>query len=269
MTFITAGQLDPTKRRLYFHIVGPDGISPVDTEDGEQPQIALNSTDVFDDAGIGTLVLIGSGRYYAVLDQATVADPGTLIQSRYKSDNTAEIPGDSAQITGVDLDLVGQLGATPEQLWTYYQRTLTESNSPVLVLADDDDGEPVGMIKLVKKANFTRKVTIPNVPAGITVEKAFWKISVNLDTPDGDPAQYVLKEITGLVTASGTIVHDGSGDNIAVLQFELGVDDLDDAPVDTQLWSSVKIILSNGKVHSPIKGFVPVRIWNPGIEAIS
>ena len=51
---------------------------------------------------IGTLNAIGYGRYYAELTVAAIATVGERIDTRYKSGNTAEIPGSSLRVVTFD-----------------------------------------------------------------------------------------------------------------------------------------------------------------------
>ncbi len=97
---IQENESDVTKRRLYFHIVNSDGISPSISESGGQPQISI-SGNIWTDSGIDTLTDIGNGRYYSTLDQ-NVLIVGNHIESRYKSVNTAEVPGDSIDVVDYD-----------------------------------------------------------------------------------------------------------------------------------------------------------------------
>lgn len=86
---------EPTaaRRRLYFHLVQADGITPATGEAGGQPQVSLDG-GAFANTGITPLVAIGSGRYYAEID-APAAE--AHYETRYKSAGTAECPGDSAE----------------------------------------------------------------------------------------------------------------------------------------------------------------------------
>lgn len=90
-----------SRLRVYFHVVELDGITPAANEAGGQPQISVNG-GAWTDAGIGMLVAIGNGRYYADLDQAVVSTAGDVIETRYKSALTAECPGDSILVYTVD-----------------------------------------------------------------------------------------------------------------------------------------------------------------------
>jgi hypothetical protein len=119
-----------SKRRVFFQLVATDGITPANGEGGGQPQISLNGA-AWTASGIGTLVAIGNGRYYAELTQAALATLGTVIETRYKSSNTAECPGDTLQVYAVDpalsIGLFSGSGAAP---WTY-------------TLTSDVDGAPI------------------------------------------------------------------------------------------------------------------------------
>lgn len=83
-------------RRVYFHLVAPDGITPVTGEVG-QPEVNVNG-GAFGVANIGALVEISHGRYYATLSQAILVAVGDVIDPRYKSPNTAECPGSRVQV---------------------------------------------------------------------------------------------------------------------------------------------------------------------------
>lgn len=98
---IQANEPTATQRRVYFHLVnGIDGMTPEVGEAGGQPQISTDGA-AFTNVGIGTLVSVGNGRYYAELAQAALV-VGTIIQTRYRSANTAECPGDVVQVVGFD-----------------------------------------------------------------------------------------------------------------------------------------------------------------------
>jgi hypothetical protein len=95
---ILANESAAARRRVFFHCVDvTDGITPETGEASGQPQISTNGA-AFTDTGIGTLTHIGNGRYYADLTQSAVATAGDAIETRYKSANTAETPGDSVRV---------------------------------------------------------------------------------------------------------------------------------------------------------------------------
>jgi len=102
--FILAGQATAAKRQVYFHLVdATDGLTAETGEAGGQPQISSDGVG-WTNTGIGVLVDIGNGRYYAELTQAAVTMAGTIIETRYKSANTAEAVGDQIHVVGFDLD---------------------------------------------------------------------------------------------------------------------------------------------------------------------
>jgi predicted Fe-Mo cluster-binding NifX family protein len=110
MRLVTANQATAAKRRVYFHLVDvTDGITAETGEAGGQPQVSTNG-GAWTNTGIGTLTSIGNGRYYADLTQTLVATTGDVIETRYKSANTAECPGDSVQVVAIDVDNAVTLG---------------------------------------------------------------------------------------------------------------------------------------------------------------
>lgn len=102
MRLVKANEATATRRRVFFHLVnGTDGITAVTTETGGQPQVSSDG-GAWTNTGISTLTAVGNGRYYADLTQALVATAGTSIETRYKSANTAECPGDSVMVVAFD-----------------------------------------------------------------------------------------------------------------------------------------------------------------------
>jgi len=94
---IEANEANAARRRVYFQLTdAADGMNPELAEEDGQPQISTNG-GAWTNTGIGTLVHIGNGRYYATLTQASVAAP-CVIESRYKSVNTAEGIGTTVQV---------------------------------------------------------------------------------------------------------------------------------------------------------------------------
>lgn len=102
------------KRRVVFNLkLESDHISPALAEAGGQPQISTNGS-AFTNTGIGALVSIGFGRYYAYLTQAAVSGAaGDVILTRYKSANTDEAMGDTFQVVASTIDTVAQ------SVWRY------------------------------------------------------------------------------------------------------------------------------------------------------
>lgn len=104
MLIVHANEATAAKRRVYFQLVdATDGITAETGEAAGQPQISTNGA-AWTNTGIGTLTHIGNGRYYADLTQTAVATSGDIIETRYKSANTAEAVGDQVRVIGVDLN---------------------------------------------------------------------------------------------------------------------------------------------------------------------
>jgi hypothetical protein len=109
---VLANQATATRRRAYFDCRDvTDGLTPETGEAGGQPQISTNG-GAFTNTGIGTLTHMGNGRYYADVTQTAVATAGDVIETRYKSANTAETPGDTFQVVAFDPDNAVRLGLT-------------------------------------------------------------------------------------------------------------------------------------------------------------
>ena len=98
-------------RRSYFDLRASDGLTIVTGEAGGQPQISTDG-GAWTDTGIGTLSHIGNGRYYADLAQSAVSTAGRVIQTRYKSSNTVETPGDTFQVVAFDPNDSIRMGLT-------------------------------------------------------------------------------------------------------------------------------------------------------------
>lgn len=93
--YIALAEVNAEDRKVWFDLrTLADAIVPATAEAGGQPQISINSA-TFVDAGIGTLVHIGNGKYTAELTAASVSGAvGDYIKTRYKSANTVETPGE-------------------------------------------------------------------------------------------------------------------------------------------------------------------------------
>lgn len=99
---ILANESTAARRQVEFDLRdATDFGTPEAGEAGGQPQISTNGA-AFTNTGIGVLVAItaSTGRYYGQLTQAAVATAGDIIRTRYKSANTVETPGESAQVVG-------------------------------------------------------------------------------------------------------------------------------------------------------------------------
>jgi hypothetical protein len=104
MLIVLKNEPTASLRRIFFHCVdATDGMTPETGEVGGQPQILVSGA--WTDTGIGVLVAIGNGRYYAELTQgATNIADRSVIESRYKSANTAEAVGTTVQIVEYPVD---------------------------------------------------------------------------------------------------------------------------------------------------------------------
>jgi len=92
---------EAARRRLYFHLVDASG-DPVTTKNGQQPQISVNG-DSFTSSGVGTLLAIGSGYYYAEVTQATTQTNFAVIFGRYDDGDTVECMSLNTLIIGDEL----------------------------------------------------------------------------------------------------------------------------------------------------------------------
>jgi hypothetical protein len=107
MIDIKKNEATASLRRIYFHCVDvTDGMTPETGEADGQPQVSVNGDAFGTQEIIGVLVAIGNGRYYAELTQAgvNIADR-SIIESRYKSANTAEAVGTTVQIMEFPMDV--------------------------------------------------------------------------------------------------------------------------------------------------------------------
>ena len=112
MKLLLANQSTAAKRRVFFFCVAAaDGLTPVTGENGGQPQISTDGGG-WTDTGIGVLVELSLGYYYAELTQSAVNTTGRVICTRYKSANTAETLGTTVQVVAFDPDAITNLGLT-------------------------------------------------------------------------------------------------------------------------------------------------------------
>lgn len=111
MLYVTANEATAAQRRVYFDVRDGDGITPITNAAGGQPQISTSGA-AWTATGIGVLVAIGNGRYYADLTQAAVATAGVVIQTRYQGGLSAETPGDSVLVVAFDPFDGASLGLT-------------------------------------------------------------------------------------------------------------------------------------------------------------
>ncbi len=103
MRTIKVAELDSNLLKVYFDVrlLSDD---PALAEAGGQPQLSLNGA-TFDNTGIGTLIAVGFGNYYAMLSTSILTTPGDVIKTRYKSGITKETVGDAFLVTSSDSTL--------------------------------------------------------------------------------------------------------------------------------------------------------------------
>ena len=104
---IKGGTTQGTRTRVWFKLRdATDGITPETGEAGGQPQISIDGASGFTNTGIGTLVHVGNGSYYAELTSSTcgTGNIGKLVVVRYKSANTVEAPDAYVEIVKHDPD---------------------------------------------------------------------------------------------------------------------------------------------------------------------
>lgn len=131
---IKAGETTASRRRVGFFLLGTDLGTPITGEVGGQPQISTDGGS-WTDTGIGVLVEIGLGYYYAELTAGAVATAGQVIHTRYQSASTAESPGETVQIVAFDPHAIAGLGLTnlDAKISDVKARTDNLPNSPAAV----------------------------------------------------------------------------------------------------------------------------------------
>jgi hypothetical protein len=96
---VSPNEATATKRRVRFVLkLKVDPTSPQDAIAGAQPQISVD-WGAWTNTGIGVLVHLGSGHYYAELTTAILATPGQVIRSRFGDADTIETEGDTVVVT--------------------------------------------------------------------------------------------------------------------------------------------------------------------------
>lgn len=81
---------------LYFFVLSADGITPALDENGGQPQINITATG-WNSIGVGSLVSVGFGNYYAKLTSDSINQLGVIL-SRYKGITTLETRGETIEV---------------------------------------------------------------------------------------------------------------------------------------------------------------------------
>lgn len=223
MRLVTANQATASKRRVYFHLVdATDGITAETGEAGGQPQISTNG-GAWTNTGIGTLTSIGNGRYYADLTQATVGTAGDVIETRYKSSNTAECPGDSVQVLAVDLDNATSLGLssldatissrstlTASDVWSNATRTLSAGTNIQLAkgtgITGFNDLSAGDVRSAIGLASANLDTQLDNLPTAAENADAFLNRNINTGSSSGRLVKDALKILRNrFVVSSGTL----------------------------------------------------------------
>jgi hypothetical protein len=140
---VNRNEATAARRRVYFFCLDAiAGVTPVTTEAGGQPQVSVDG-GAWTDTGIGVLVDIGNGHYYADLTQAVTDVADAVIKTRYKSANTIEFPGSTLVI---DAKVEGMF-ATGAALDAYVDNRLTRidngDGTVTVVLYDDNSTTPL------------------------------------------------------------------------------------------------------------------------------
>lgn len=216
MIFVTANQATATKRRVYFQLVdATDGFTPETGEASGQPQISTDGA-AWTDTGIGTLVSIGNGRYYAELTQTAVQTAGVVIETRYQSANTAECPGDSVQVVAIDLNNADSLGLGNLNTTISSRSTLAASDilaTPANKLATDGSGNvslPAAYNAAKTAAQAGDKMDLVNAPnaTAVTAIQSGLATSSNVSTAETNIKNYGdthWQTATGFATPTNVI----------------------------------------------------------------
>ena len=153
---IKANEALEVRRRVYFHLVQEDGLTPAVNESGKRPQVSIDGGE-WSATGIGVLSHIGSGRYYAALEQSILV-AGRHLETRFSSLATAEIPGDSVDVVAFNpydaatlgLTAVAELVETTQEIDDNTKNPknvaiLPGHSSPVTVTTDTQKGKNTGI----------------------------------------------------------------------------------------------------------------------------
>lgn len=128
---MVAGETTASRRYVYFSLVdATDGITAETGEAGGQPQVSINGS-AWSNTGVGTLVHIGNGHYYAELTESFVTGlAGSVVLTRYKSSNTAEARGSTVQL--INTDIIGRQILLKDDV-VIYEDDITDSVSATIV----------------------------------------------------------------------------------------------------------------------------------------
>jgi hypothetical protein len=174
------------RRRIYFDLRdATDGVTPVLTEAGGQPQANINGTGWFGSTLIGTLTHMGNGRYYADLTATGVATYGQ-VQTRYKSAATVESPGETATVVGfdpynVEISLTGQAGTVEFTYIVYKTDGYTPLEGAAVWVSVNEDGTERSEVKVSDALGRVKFNLYPGT-------YYFWrqKSGYAFDNPDGE-----------------------------------------------------------------------------------
>jgi hypothetical protein len=188
-----ANQATAAKRRVFFDCRdATDGLTPETGEAGGQPQISTNGGS-WTNTGIGVLVAIGNGRYYAELTQSAVATAGDLIETRFKSANTVETPGDSVQVVAFNPDDAALLGLSGFSSLGNLDQTVSSRASQSSV---DDVDAAVDVIGTAVAAIEAKTDELTFTAAG--------KVDANVLAIDGDT------DVPAIQKRALTVIHAGA-----------------------------------------------------------
>ena len=142
MKLIKIGETTASKKRVQFLCVdASDGMTPEIGEAGGQPEISWNG-GAYTSTGIGVLVDLGDGNYYAELTDGVLATTGVTIHPRYKSANTLEAVGTPVQVVAFDPDDAAKLGLTNLDA-TMSSRGTADPGDAMALIADAVDDTSV------------------------------------------------------------------------------------------------------------------------------
>ena len=102
---LKVGETDPRFFKVYFDVRLAADNTPALNEVGNQPELSLNGSS-WNPVGIGVLIAIGYGNYYAEFQSNFLNNaltPGDIVKTRYKGILTVETPGDTFQIISGDV----------------------------------------------------------------------------------------------------------------------------------------------------------------------
>lgn len=110
------------------------------------------------------------------------------------------------------------------------------------------------------------RITVPDVPVGTMLEKAY--LMIKSSWAEADESALVSLTITPGSSEDGQISNTGE-DGTGVLEFLISVDALNGIEPSTTktFYTAVKVILDNGSAYLLPNALIPTRIHPAGIEA--